>query len=153
MEGFSGTAGSFTLGSFCFLGFGSFFGFPFFLPFPVSETADNGKKKKRERKPKKEKKVKEKKPKKKRGEAAEAPADGAALEGAQDLGVPEKKKGLFSKLFSALTEEDETSAADENQAIMQELAEEDLKEAGKKKKLKKGKKPADSKKRSAIYFS
>lgn len=110
------------------------------------ETADNGKKKKRERKPKKEKKVKEKKPKKKRGEAAEAPADGAALEGAQDLGVPEKKKGLFSKLFSALTEEDETSAADENQAIMQELAEEDLKEAGKKKKLKKGKKPADSKK-------
>lgn len=57
---------------------------------------------------------------------------------------PEKKKGLFSKLFNALTEEDpEDTISDENKAILDELDAED-KEASKKKKGKKDK--ADKKK-------
>lgn len=52
---------------------------------------------------------------------------------------PEKKKGLFSKLFNALTEEDpEDTISDENKAILDELDAED-KEASKKKKGKKDK--------------
>ncbi len=114
----------------------------------VEETEDGGKKakKKRERKPKKEKKPKEKREKKKTA-AAENPQ--TAVESpipAEPAEKQPKKPGLFSKLLSALTEEDESAVSDENQAIMQELAEEDLKEAGKKKKMKKGKKPADDKK-------
>lgn len=114
----------------------------------VEETEDGGKKakKKRERKPKKEKKPKEKREKKKTA-AAENPQ--TAVESpipAEPVEKQPKKPGLFSKLLSALTEEDESAVSDENQAIMQELAEEDLKEAGKKKKMKKGKKPADDKK-------
>lgn len=114
----------------------------------VEETEDGGKKakKKRERKPKKEKKPKEKREKKKAA-AAENPQ--TAVESpipAEPAEKQPKKPGLFSKLLSALTEEDESAVSDENQAIMQELAEEDLKEAGKKKKMKKGKKPADDKK-------
>ncbi len=112
------------------------------------EPEDSGKKakKKRERKPKKEKQPKEKRGKKK-PDAAERPED--AIESpipAEPAEKQPKKPGLFSKLLSALTEEDESAVSDENQAIMQELAEEDLKEAGKKKKMKKGKKPADGKK-------
>lgn len=60
-----------------------------------------------------------------------------------------KKNGLFSKLFSALTEEVEEPAADENQTIMEELAKEDLAEAGKKKKLKKGMMPGKKKGKNA----
>lgn len=57
---------------------------------------------------------------------------------------PEKKKGLFSKLFNALTEEDpEDTISEENKAILDELDEEDKAES-KKKKGKKGK--ADKKK-------
>lgn len=116
---------------------------------PAEDTEDDGKKKKRERKPKKEKKVKEKKEKKTKTKSAEA-ADDTTAEGesaATDGMVEptEKKKGFFSKLLTALTEEEESNISDENQAIMQELEEEDLKEAGKKKKMKKGKKPADGK--------
>lgn len=121
---------------------------------PAEDTEDDGKKekKKRERKPKKEKKVKEKKEKKEKKtktKSAEA-ADDTTAEGeapATDGMVEptEKKKGFFSKLLTALTEEEESNISDENQAIMQELEEEDLKEAGKKKKMKKGKKPADGK--------
>lgn len=57
----------------------------------------------------------------------------------------EKKKGFFAKLFSALTEENESedTLSDENQTIMQELEAEDQAEAKKKKKRKKGKMPAD----------
>lgn len=57
----------------------------------------------------------------------------------------EKKKGFFAKLFSALTEENESedTLSDENQTIMQELEAEDQAEAKKKKKLKKGKMPAN----------
>ncbi len=67
----------------------------------------------------------------------------------EDLGEkekekPEKKKGILSKLFGALTEEDpEETISDENKAILDELDAED-KEASKKKKGKKGK--ADKKK-------
>lgn len=120
----------------------------------TEDTEDDGKKKKRERKPKKEKKVKEKKVKEKKekktktksAEAADdttAEGESAATDGMVE--PTEKKKGFFSKLLTALTEEEESNISDENQAIMQELEEEDLKEAGKKKKMKKGKKPADGK--------
>lgn len=115
---------------------------------PAEDDGKKGKKK-RERKPKKEKKVKEKKEKKTKTKSAEAAGDttaegeAAAVDGMTEQ--PEKKKGFFSKLFTALTEEEESNISDENQAIMQELEEEDLKEAGKKKKMKKGKKPADKK--------
>lgn len=113
----------------------------------AEEPEDGGKKakKKRERKPKKEKKPKEKRGKKK-PDAAEEPEAAAGPIPAEPVEKQPKKAGLFSKLLSALTEEDESAVSDENQAIMQELAEEDLKEAGKKKKMKKGKKPADGKK-------
>ncbi|MGN1147193.1 MAG: hypothetical protein ACI4TB_02145, partial [Lachnospiraceae bacterium] len=58
-----------------------------------------------------------------------------------------KKRGLFAKLFSALTEEEaEENELDENQAIMQTLEAEDREEAGKKKKIKKGKMPSSGKK-------
>lgn len=57
----------------------------------------------------------------------------------------EKKKGFFSKLFTSLTEEDEEKApVDENQAIMNELEEED--KAAAKKKAKKDKKGNKGKK-------
>lgn len=109
----------------------------------ASEAAENEEKKeKKKRKPKKEKKVKEKREKKKKADSTEA--EGGMTE--ETTEQPEKKKGLFSKLFTALTEEEESNVSDENQAIMQELEEEDQKEAGKKKKLKKGKKPAGGKK-------
>lgn len=112
---------------------------------PAENAEEDGKKgkKKRERKPKKEKKVKEKREKKKKPESTDAMVtEGEAGATAEQ---PEKKKGLFSKLLTALTEEEESNVSDENQAIMQELEEEDLKEAGKKKKIKKGKKPAGGK--------
>lgn len=118
---------------------------------PAENTEDDGKKgkKKRAPKPKKEKKVKEKKEKKKKGKGAEAEgnatAEGEAATADGMAEQPEKKKGFFSKLLTALTEEEESNISDENQAIMQELEEEDLKEAGKKKKMKKGKKPAGGK--------
>lgn len=111
----------------------------------AESAEEDGKKgkKKRERKPKKEKKVKEKREKKKKPESTDAMVtEGEAGATAEQ---PEKKKGLFSKLLTALTEEEESNVSDENQAIMQELEEEDLKEAGKKKKIKKGKKPAGGK--------
>ena len=115
---------------------------------PAENAEEDGKKgkKKRERKPKKEKKVKEKREKKKKPESVES-ADAMVAEGEAGATAeqPEKKKGLFSKLLTALTEEEESNVSDENQAIMQELEEEDLKEAGKKKKIKKGKKPAGGK--------
>lgn len=115
---------------------------------PAENAEEDGKKgkKKRERKPKKEKKVKEKREKKKKTDSVES-ADAMAVEGEAGAAAeqPEKKKGLFSKLLTALTEEEESNVSDENQAIMQELEEEDLKEAGKKKKIKKGKKPAGGK--------
>lgn len=114
----------------------------------VEETEDGGKKakKKRERKPKKEKKPKEKREKKKTAAAENSQTAVESPIPAEPAEKQPKKPGLFSKLLSALTEEDESAVSDENQAIMQELAEEDLKEAGKKKKMKKGKKPADDKK-------
>lgn len=67
--------------------------------------------------------------------------------GSEKTAAKEKKSGFFTHLFSVLTQEDETEekAIDENRAIMQELEEEDLKAANKKKKLKKGKKPAKGK--------
>lgn len=115
---------------------------------PTENAEEDGKKgkKKRERKPKKEKKVKEKREKKKKADSVES-ADAMVTEGEAGAAAeqPEKKKGLFAKLFTALTEEEESNISDENQAIMQELEEEDLKEAGKKKKIKKGKKPAGGK--------
>lgn len=115
---------------------------------PAENAEEDGKKgkKKRERKPKKEKKVKEKREKKKKADSVES-ADAMVAEGEAGAAAeqPEKKRGLFSKLFTALTEEEENNVSDENQAIMQELEEEDLKEAGKKKKIKKGKKPAGGK--------
>ncbi|MDE5802103.1 MAG: hypothetical protein K2I22_04190 [Lachnospiraceae bacterium] len=115
---------------------------------PAENAEEDGKKgkKKRERKPKKEKKVKEKREKKKKADSVES-ADAIVTEGEAGAAAeqPEKKKGLFSKLLTALTEEEENNVSDENQAIMQELEEEDLKEAGKKKKMKKGKKPAGGK--------
>lgn len=65
----------------------------------------------------------------------------------KDKKEKEKKPGLFSKLFTSLTEE-EVSAQEinENQAIINALEAEDIQEAGKKKKLKKGKMPAAGKK-------
>lgn len=76
----------------------------------------------------------------KRGEGEEGePSDGKD-------GIKKKKRGLFAKLFSALTEEEEDSELDENQAIMQTLEAEDREEAGKKKKIKKGKMPSSGKK-------
>lgn len=58
----------------------------------------------------------------------------------------EKKKGVFSKLLGALTEEDpEDIISDENQAILDELAAEDRAE-DKKKKSKKAKKGKEAKK-------
>ncbi len=115
---------------------------------PAENAEEDGKKgkKKRERKPKKEKKVKEKREKKKKTDSVES-ADAIVAEGEPGATAeqPEKKKGLFSKLLTALTEEEESNVSDENQAIMQELEEEDLKEAGKKKKIKKGKKPTGGK--------
>ncbi|MBD5535405.1 MAG: hypothetical protein HDQ99_07095 [Lachnospiraceae bacterium] len=115
---------------------------------PAENAEEDGKegKKKRERKPKKEKKVKEKREKKKKADSVES-ADAMVAEGEAGATAEqsEKKKGLFSKLLTALTEEEESNVSDENQAIMQELEEEDLKEAGKKKKIKKGKKPAGGK--------
>lgn len=115
---------------------------------PAENAEEDGKKgkKKRERKPKKEKKVKEKREKKKKADSVES-VDAIVAEGEAGATAeqPEKKNGLFSKLLTALTEEEESNVSDENQAIMQELEEEDLKEAGKKKKIKKGKKPAGGK--------
>lgn len=113
----------------------------------AESAEEDGKKgkKKRERKPKKEKKVKEKREKKKADSVESADAMAAEGEAGATAEQPEKKKGIFSKLLTALTEEEESNVSDENQAIMQELEEEDLKEAGKKKKIKKGKKPAGGK--------
>ena len=56
-----------------------------------------------------------------------------------------KKGGKASKLFAFLTEEDDEPASEENKAIMEELDAEDRAEAGKKKKVKKGKMPQKGK--------
>lgn len=98
---------------------------------PATEGEDN----------KKEKKKKEKKPKAKKDKSSKESAEG------EEKAAKEKKPGLFSKLFGALTEEvpeeepvvpeaSETGVTDENAQILSEL---DAEDKGKKKKKKKKK--------------
>ena len=119
-------------------------------------TEENGKRKRKKKAPKEKKMKKEKK--RRKGEKTEEEnsviddevsgqeinaVESVAAADEEDIETKtkeEKKKGtFFSKLFSALTQEEETeeTAVDENLAIMQELEAEDQK--AEKKKQKKGK--------------
>lgn len=93
---------------------------------------------------KKAKKKREKKARTKKGKAAKESTEG------EETGTKEKKPGLLSRLFGALTEEvpeenavpetEETGVSDENAQILSELDSEDKGKKKKKKKKDKGKK-------------